>query len=120
MSAKAIKVLKDLVTHSRTIDIEGGPRVPAGHPRGEFQIEVWRLELTWVGDNPPTLVHAHGPRILKNGNLGAWRSTAYAHPSREPSDFMPAAPEWLTEIIGLQPPLEPRNESIPTPKDWML
>jgi hypothetical protein len=100
MSTHDLAAIKDVTKHSRTIDIENGPTLPAGYPRGEFDIEAWRITFEWTTDTAPSMVHVSGPRILKSGALGSWRSVSYVLGETATNAVWPAPPAWITDLIS--------------------
>jgi hypothetical protein len=127
------RVTKDRTKHERIISVEGAPRVDAGYPRGEYQLEPREITLQWYDQEKPALIHVAGPRVLKNGTLGQYRSTAYTW--GETPRHHPIAPEWITNLIHgadcvqavdqyakdtLGEAWAPHSEPIHTPKDLML
>jgi hypothetical protein len=90
-------VITDVTEHERRIGIENGPVVAAGYPRGEYEIEAWQITIRWIGTDAPMLVHVSGPRILKSGALGKWRSVCYNYGRHD--RFNPPAPTWLMDLV---------------------
>ena len=90
-------VIKDVTEHERRIGIENGPILAAGYPRGEYEIEAWQITIRWIGQDAPKLVHVSGPRILKRGALGKWRSACYNYGDFDSHN--PPAPAWLMDLI---------------------
>jgi hypothetical protein len=92
--------IKDVTKYSRSIDIENGPRLEAGYPRGEYLIEATRITVDWTSDEAPRLVHVQGPRVLKDGTLGKWRGVSYGLDEARPSSLWPAPPSWILDLIS--------------------
>lgn len=86
-------------TFKREIVVENAPPVPAGYPRGEYEIQPHRISYAHKEGELPTFIWIEGNRIRKDGSVGTQKRGAHFSAQGITKPGSPALPQWALEII---------------------
>lgn len=89
------------IRHTRTVQLtDDAPQV--SNAEGGITVQPQRLDYTWVDDGVPVAVEVGGPRVLRDGSRGAWRTIVLVL-ALAPSGYYATAPQWIRDLVTTDP-----------------